>query len=798
MSKFMRRAGVGLVIVILITIGAGTYYLNSKKAVRSGNITLPGLAGPVDVRFDTFAVPHIYAKNKTDAYYALGYVHAQERLFHMELLRRLAKGELAEILGPKLKSTDSFFRTLRLNQFGREYMQKTDKTTPAFKVSQAYLDGINHYIHTRPAPIEFDILKIPKTDYLLSDIISVAGYMAYSFAAGFKTDPVLTFIRDELGQAYLSDMDYLASATPPLKLLTDTHKSLARMAGLVADIETRYSPVGFFEGSNAWAVMGNKTVSGKPILSGDPHIAHSCPSVWYEAHLVTPDLNFYGHFLSGVPMALMGFNQKVAWTLTMFQNDDVDLFVEKPNPKNPDQVWSDGKWTDLESEQEIIKVKNEEDLVLKVRSSKHGPIINDILDPLNKEKRPVAVSWAFHDFSNDILSGFYELSRIDTVFDAPEALRKIHAPGLNFVMGDASGNIGWWAVAKLPKRPGHVDPNFIQDGSDPSNDYIGAWPFEANPQFINPESGIIVSANHQPQDFGNGTVPGYYNLDNRAKRIETLLSQKEKNWSPKDMETIQLDTQSAFYKRIKELQVAVLKSIPAIQTDAISKKAFDAFERWDGFHRLDTRGAAVFYTLHYYLVKAVFEDDLGEDLFKAFLRTRLPDKAVLKIMGLENSPWWDDRTTSKKESQKDMVSKAWFQTVDKLKQVSGSDPERWVWGDLHTVEYVHAMGRKKPLDKLFNIGPFKIEGSRDVPNYQGFRIGPPPFDVYIGPSTRRIFDFADPDHSLGINPTGQSGYFFDPHYDDQAQMYLTGKYRIQLMDKTEIEKATASLLKLIP
>lgn len=334
MGKFMKRAGLGFVIVILITIGVGTYYLNSKKAVRSGNITLPGLTDSVDVRFDTFAVPHIYAKNETDAYYALGYVHAQERLFHMELLRRLAKGELAEILGPKLKSTDSFFRTLRLKQFGKVYIQKADKTTQAFNISQAYLDGINHYIQTRPAPIEFDILKIPKKAYLLSDIISVAGYMAYSFASGFKTDPVLTFIRDELGQAYLSDMDYLPSAVPPLKLLTDTHKSLAQMAGLVADIETRHSPVGFFEGSNAWAIQGNKTISGKPILSGDPHIAHSCPSVWYEAHIVTPEVNFYGHFLSGVPVALLGFNQKVAWTLTMFQNDDVDLFIEKSNPEN--------------------------------------------------------------------------------------------------------------------------------------------------------------------------------------------------------------------------------------------------------------------------------------------------------------------------------------------------------------------------------------------------------------------------------------------------------------------------------
>jgi len=798
MGKFIKRAGLGLVIVILITVGVGTWYLNSKKAVRSGNITLPGLSGLVDVRFDTFAVPHIYAETETDAYYALGYVHAQDRLFHMELLRRLAKGELSEILGPKLKSTDSFFRTLRLRQFGKAYIQKADKTTRAFKISQAYLDGINHYIHTRPAPIEFDILKIEKKEYLLSDIISVAGYMAYSFAEGFKSDPVLTFIRDELGKDYLSAMDYLPLAVPPLNLLTDTHTSMAQMAGLVADIATIYSPVGFFEGSNAWAVNGNKTASGKPILSGDPHIAHSCPSVWYEAHISTPDMNFYGHFLSGVPMALLGFNQKVAWTLTMFQNDDVDMFVETPNPANPDQVWSDGKWTDLEIEHEIIKVKNEKDLVLNVRISRHGPIINDILDPLNKEKKPVAVSWAFHDFGNDMINGLYELSHIDTVFQAPDALKKIHAPGLNFVMGDSSGNIGWWAVAKLPKRPDQIDSNFIQDGSDPSNDYIGTWPFESNPQFINPESGIIVSANHQPQDFGNGTVPGYYNIENRAQRIETLLGQKEKNWSVKDMEAIQLDTESDFYRRVKEKQVNVLKMIPAIQNDVISKKAFDIFENWDGFHGLHTKGAGTFYTLYYYLAKALFKDELGEDLFKAFLQTRLPDKTILKIMDLENSPWWDDKTTSKKETRNDILSAAWFQTIDNLKQFAGNDPEKWIWGDVHTVEFVHALGMKKPLDKLFNIGPFKSEGSRDVLNYQGFRITPPPFQVYIGPSTRRIIDFADPDHSLGINPTGQSGYFFDPHYDDQVQMYMSGKYRTHLMDKTEIEKATASLLKLTP
>jgi len=475
-------------------------------------------------------------------------------------------------------------------------------------------------------------------------------------------------------------------------------------------------------------------------------------------------LNFYGHFLSGNPLALLGFNQKVAWTLTMFQNDDLDMFLEKPNPANPDQVWSNGRWTDLEIEHEIIKVKGGKDVNLKIRISRHGPIINDFLDTLNQEKKPVAVSWGFHDFTNDFLNGVYDLAHLDTVFQAPAALEKIHSPGLNFVLADVKGNIGWWAVAKLPKRPSHVDSNFILDGSDPANDYLGYWPFALNPQFINPSSGIIVSANHQPQDFGNGTVPGYYNIENRAKRIETLLGQKENNWNANDMKTIQLDTESLFYKKIKDKQVALLNTIPAVQEDAVSKKAFEIYKNWDGFHHLDTLGPGIFYTFHYYLAKKIFFDELNENLFKAFLGTRLPDRAISRLMDLETSPWWDDKNTSKKESQKDILLSAWFQTIDNLKEFAGNDPEKWRWDNFHTVEYVHAIGRKKPLDKI----------------------------------TRRIFDFGDPDHSFGINPTGQCGYFFDPHFDDQASMYISGKYRTQLTNKTDIEKATVSILKFTP
>ncbi len=220
--KALKISLASFIVVILIIAAIAIFYLNSKQPQRSGELKLPGLKNAVEVHFDKWAIPHIYAQTEKDAYHTLGYLHAQERLFHMEILRRLAKGQLSEILGPKLVSTDKLFRTLRLKQFGQEYMQHQDLQSPSWVVAKAYIDGINHFIETGPTPIEFVLLGIPKTPYTLADIVSLAGYMSYSFAAGFKTDPVLTFVRDRLGDNYLKDMGYQLADRPPLKLLSGT------------------------------------------------------------------------------------------------------------------------------------------------------------------------------------------------------------------------------------------------------------------------------------------------------------------------------------------------------------------------------------------------------------------------------------------------------------------------------------------------------------------------------------------------------------------------------------------------
>src|ERR1700712_2242051 len=384
----MKRSLCVIALLIILIAGGGTWYVHSKQPLRSGEMSLGSLQAPVSVRYDERGVPHIKAENQDDLYRALGYVHAQDRLFQMEILRRLARGELAEVLGPKLVNTDKLFRSLRIREHADAYVARQDKNTPAWKALQAYLDGINQYQATHSKPIEFDVLGIRERPFTAQDTLSVGGYLAYSFAAAFRTEPLMTYVRDQLGPEYLKifDLDWQpkgalgqssgGSQTPALT--GNDWKGLNDLA-LLSQQALEKAGLPQFEGSNAWAVSGSRTQSGKPLLAGDPHIRFSVPAVWYEAQLTAPGFELYGHFQALNPFALLGHNLDFGWSLTMFQNDDLDLIAEKTNPENPNQVWYHGAWTDMTSRPEQIKVKGDPPITFILRQSPHGPIVNDAL-----------------------------------------------------------------------------------------------------------------------------------------------------------------------------------------------------------------------------------------------------------------------------------------------------------------------------------------------------------------------------------------------------------------------------------
>lgn len=299
----MKRSLSVIAALVILIAGGGVWYVHSKQPVRSGEIALTQLKAPVSVRYDERGVPHIKAENQDDLYRALGYVHAQDRLFQMEILRRLARGELAEVLGPKLVTTDKLFRSLRIREHADAYVARQDKNTPAWKALQAYLDGVNQYQATHPKPIEFDVLGIEKRPFTAEDTLSIGGYLAYSFAAAFRTEPLMTYIRDQLGPDYLKvfDLDWQPQGAlhPSPALTRKDWKGLSDLAQLSTQaLEDAGLPQ--FEGSNAWAVSGSRTQSGKPLLAGDPHIRFSVPAVWYEAQLSAPGFELYGTFRGSI------------------------------------------------------------------------------------------------------------------------------------------------------------------------------------------------------------------------------------------------------------------------------------------------------------------------------------------------------------------------------------------------------------------------------------------------------------------------------------------------------------------
>src|SRR5450830_906418 len=752
-GMFMKRVlQVLAVLLALVAVGAG-WYVYSKQPTRQGAVTLANLQGSVTVRYDDRGVPHIRAENETDLYRALGYVHAQDRLFQMEIMRRLARGELAEVLGPKLLETDKLFRSLRIRERSATYVAQLDHESAHWKALQAYLDGINQYQDNHASPMEFDVLGIPKRPFTAEDTISVAGYMAYSFAAAFRTEPLLTYVRDQLGSDYLNVFDLA------------------------------WQP----KGALNRAASGSRTKSGKPLLAGDPHIRFSVPSVWYEAQLSAPGFELYGYHNALVPVAFLGHNLDFGWSLTMFQNDDLDLIAEKVNPQNPNQVWYHGQWVDMSSSEQQIAVKGQAPVTLTLRQSPHGPIINDVLGE-NASKTPIAMWWAFLDTQNPILEGFYQLNRADTLAKARAAAAKVSAPGLNIVWANAKGDIGWWAAAQLPIRPAGVNPGFILDGSTAQADKLGFYPFSANPQEENPARGYVVSANAQPVSPSGMEIPGYYNLADRGQQLNAQLSDKSVKWDVNNSQALQLGTTTAFAPRLLAPLLPVLREVVK---DPAQLQLVEQLAAWKGDYPLDSTSATLFNQFLFNLADATFHPKLGDGMFKTLLSTRVIDAALPRLAATADSPWWNGKRA-------DTVKLAWDNSLAHLKATLGDDPGQWQWGKAHTLTHGHPLGSQKPMDLIVNVGPFPAPGTHEVPNNQSANIGPAPWPVTYGPSTRRLIDFADVPHALTINPVGQSGVPFDKHYGDQAETYIEGGYEQAHFSDEEVTANTRGTLKLLP
>lgn len=790
-------------ILCVVLIGCGalttTWYIKEKLPQRSGDLYLPQLTAAVDVRYDERGVPHIQAQNELDAYRALGYVHAQDRLFQMEIMRRLARGELSEILGEKTIKLDRLFRTLRLHEHAQKYVQKVDQSSAPAQALQAYLEGINQFQAQGAKPLEFDLLGITPRPFTMEDTMSIAGYLAYSFAAAFRTEPTLSYIQQELGADYLNIFalsNPSAVALPSAEQLALTETDWTHLHSLAQLSQEALFDAGLpqFEGSNAWVLDGSKTKSGKPLLAGDPHISFSVPAVWYEAHIQTPSFELYGHFQALNPFALLGHNNAFGWSVTMFQNDDLDLIALKTNPEDPQQVWENDQWQTLTSQTQWIAIKDQEPQQLILHQSAYGPIINGVLSE-HADDTPIAMWWTFLETENPILEAFYELNRANSLTKARQAASKIHAPGLNVVWASAEGDIAWWAAAKMPIRDKTAQPSFILDSQSAASKKYGFYPFSDNPQEENPAHGYIVSANFLPASPNKVPLPGYYNLADRGAQLIEQLNQPNTQWDTQNSQAVQLGERTGYAQRLLQPLLADLK---ASARGYEEKKLIGQLSAWQGDYPTNSYLPTLFTEFSYQLLQAAMLDELGESVFNNLLQTRIIDSALPLLASDEQSVWWNNHNQGEQQTRQQVVAHAWQATLLHLRRTFGPDPKDWLWGNAHTLTHKHPLGQQSPLDSLLNIGSFAAPGGHEVPNNLSSGYGSAPWAVAYGPSTRRIIDFAAPEKSLGINPVGQSGVRFDTHYADQAKAYIQGLYFTQHLDIEDVKQNTQSTLRLLP
>ncbi|MDA9627958.1 penicillin acylase family protein [Flavobacteriaceae bacterium] len=788
MKSLLRIIKIIVLSCVLIFISAWLYS-RTLQPTYNGELTLNNLSENVMVHFDDNGVPHINAETQKDAYTALGYVHAQDRLWQMELIRRIAPGRLSEIFGDKLVETDVFFAGLGLVEDANESITKIDINSEAYKLTIAYLDGVNQFVEEGATPIEYNLIGLKKTKFTVNDVYNVFGYMSFSFAIAQKTDPLLQEIKEKLGDNYLAELEIpIYSNTALLK----SEKNPIVKASFAKAMTAMYEqlPISPFIGSNSWVIAADKTKNGKVIFANDPHIGFSQPSVWYQSHIKTPDYEMYGYSLALTPFPLLGHNRDYAYGLTMFENDDVDFYIEKNNPENLNEYETPTGFSTYKTVQKTIKIKDAPDTTFTVKISRHGPIMNNLLKQIDDE-RPIAMQWIYKKTFTQHIDVGYQISHAKSLHDFKEGAKLLHAPGLNMMYGDAKDNIAWIASGKLYKYRDLINTKLYLDGASGKDEIVSYIDFEDNPQSINPASNYVYSSNNQPDTIAGVLYPGYYLPEDRGQRIEQLLEVKN-DWTQEDVQQMIFDVTSPVVPQVIANLVASLKTENFTTNE---QEALQNLKDWNGEYKKENIAPTIYNRFLYEFLEGTFKDELGES-FPMFMQTPLMKKMIAIQAKKTVSVWFDDVTTELKETKSDIVQRSFINAISFLENQLGDTVSLWSWSKVISVEHGHALAAGgETLRKIFNVGPFSMDGGNEVINNQLFTLNETGiYKVKAGPSTRRVIDFSNIENSVSILPTGQSGNVFSKHYKDQAQKYLKGEFVKTILNKDEIERSKNVLI----
>ncbi|WP_027459916.1 penicillin acylase family protein [Deinococcus murrayi] len=761
--RVMGRVGRGLLwvvlVVLLLALAAVLWVRGTSRPQVSGEVRLSGLSGPVTVTRDAWGVPHIRAEaSDEDAVFALGFTHWQDRAWQMDFQRRVTQGRLSEVLGAAALPQDRFLRTWGFYRAAKEALPALSERSR--RLVRAYTAGVNAAMRQGKVAPEFRILGYAPEPWTEVDSIAWSKLMAYDLGGNWEEELLGARVRERLGAGRLGEVmppypqgaptilsaDEVGEENPapsagagvPLPDATlaalRTHLAAARSLGLEGVPG---------KGSNNWVIAGSRTATGKPILADDPHLALTSPMLWYLADLRGPTLRVIGATIPGLPSVVIGRNDRVAWGVTNVNPDVQDLYVEPDSAR-------------LTERTEVIRVKGGEDVRLVVRESEHGPIISDVgagaLGPR------VALKWTALQPGDTTLDAFVGLNYAQNWQDFREALRAYVAPSQSFVYADVDGNVGYTAPGRVPVRRGW-DGSLPVPG-DGSREWQGFIPYEELPMTLNPQDGLVVTANNKVLPGGADRLGNLRNWAEpyRAERITALLTQQPRGLTLEDVRAVQLDTVSLVWRDLRPLLLATQPE------GDLSRAALERLRGWDGNQTVGSVPSTI-YEAWLAELQAMAEDELGDD-------TRLNALAVREQ--LRGGGELCRSLAEQVQTCADLLRVSLKRAVNGLAARLGNDVGGWSYGRVHTVASDHrAFGQVGALAWLFNHSAPTPGGTNTV---NVARPDPDTLRQTHGPSYRHIIDLAEMNRSLYIGSLGQGGNPLGEHVSDQQGKWAAGEY----------------------
>ncbi len=795
----------------LAGVSGGAYYYLTRRPLprKDGKLVLQGLHENVEVITDWYGIPHIYAENEDDLYFAQGYVHAQDRLWQMDLNRRIGSGRLSEIVGSAALELDRFCRHLGMHRSAERGVAHL--STHNRRMLETYARGVNAFIEkkSRRLPIEFTLLRYRPEPWKPSDSLQWGKMMGWNLSGNWETEIIRAKLVARLGTERAARLESGYDPQHPLIIPPGVEYNGINL-GLLEQYEQikELSGFGILGGSNNWVVDGTMTATGAPMLCNDPHLGQTAPSIWYECHLIAGDIDVVGASFPGAPGVIIGHNQYIAWGQTNAVSDVEDLYIEKFHPTQPHLYEFEGQWEEARVIREEIKIRGKKEPVIEeVRVTRHGPIITTL--QMSDEngaatELPLAIHWTGLEQSN-IISSVQKLNRATNWDEFRTALRDWDVPPQNFVYADIAGNIGYIMAGAIPIRK-KGQALLPSPGWTGEYEWAGMIPFEELPQTYNPEQHFVVTANNRvvddtyPYYITNEWLNGY-----RAQRIRDMLTTRGK-LTRFDMAAIQADVYSI---PASQLVPQILTIQPGTQ---LERAALEMLHTWDYVLTPESVGAAIYITFYHRFERMVLDAIIGDDehLLQSYLGTgstllalmngyaNRSKPLVIRLLTEHDDSWFaNSAIPNGPTSWNSALTRAFSASIQELQTQFGNDLTHWHYGKIHKMTYNHALGLVKPLNIFFNRGPYGVGGDADTVNVS-VSLPLNPREVITAPSYRQIVDLGNLHNSLSSHGPGQSGHPTSKHYDDFIHLFLTVEHHPMLYNRDTIEENSQGVLHLWP